>query len=239
MAVQDRFRTFVSDQREFFDTLITEDWETYKSDQWDYSRRREVSELFKRVQPATILDIGSGCGFHDPEMAKPDFVQRVESFDYSPRSVERAEISFPHPKVRRYVQDLKSYSPSEKFDLVVSFQVFEHLDIVEEYFAFCKRATKAAGTVAIFTPNRTRLRNVLRRRKGLPEEILDPQHFKEYSIDEVNRLGTQHGLTFIEAFGQGLDGHPLLNRLSFERRLQVGSWFPKIASGICILFRNP
>ena len=32
MPVQDRYQTFVEDQREFFDALITEDWETYFSE---------------------------------------------------------------------------------------------------------------------------------------------------------------------------------------------------------------
>ena len=90
MAVHDRYREFVPDQRDFFDALVVEDWAAYFSLEWDETRRFEVHSLFERVQPSTILDIGCGCGFHDREMAQFPFVKKVTGIDYSAKSIEMA-----------------------------------------------------------------------------------------------------------------------------------------------------
>src|SRR3546814_10544530 len=93
-------------------------------------------------------------------MAGYDFVREVHAIDYSAKSIERANESYPHSKVTRRVADLQAESAQNQYDLVVSFQVFEHLAEPDAYFRFCKSACKPGGTIAILTPKdrkRTRL----------------------------------------------------------------------------------
>jgi len=137
MPVQSRYPNALKDQRQFFDELITEDWESYKSEAWDVSRRGEVARLFRTMRPARILDIGCGCGFHDAEMARYDCVQRIDAIDYSVQSIRKADEAYPHPKVFRRVADLETDDPGAVFDLVVSFQVLEHLVDPAGYFRYC------------------------------------------------------------------------------------------------------
>jgi 2-polyprenyl-3-methyl-5-hydroxy-6-metoxy-1,4-benzoquinol methylase len=157
MSVHSRYQQLLHDQRQFFDELITEEWESYKSEAWDYSRRFEVSRLLRRMQPARILDIGCGCGFHDVQLARYDFVTRVDAIDYSSRSIEKANEAYPHPKVFRRVADFATDEIAPVYDLVVSFQVFEHLADPDPYFQYCLRARRPGGVIAIVTPNRRRL----------------------------------------------------------------------------------
>lgn len=238
MAVQNRYTQYVSDQRTFFDELITEDWETYKSDEWDYTRRFEVARLLELTSPRTILDVGCGCGFHDVAFAQSDFVERVDAIDYSPRSIERAEISYSHPKVRRWVADLREFPAETQYDLVASFQVIEHLDAPQDYLAMCTRVCRSGGVVAIATPNLNRLHNLVRLATLKPRILVDPQHFREYSAGDIERMARPFGLRRVGLFGYGLNGLNFIDRWPYEKRCKTGFKYPQIANVFCIVLRK-
>ena len=73
----ERYPQYLEDQRRFFDELVTEDWETYRNEDWDRSRRAEVDAVFRHVSPRTVLDVGCGMGFQDRYMAELPGVERV------------------------------------------------------------------------------------------------------------------------------------------------------------------
>ena len=60
-----------------------------------------------------------------------DGIEKVVGIDYSEKSIETAEREYPHPLIERYVSDFlkdKEFILDKgPFDLVVSFQVIEHL----------------------------------------------------------------------------------------------------------------
>jgi len=228
---------FHSDQRKFFDNLITEHWDSYISDEWDASRRNEVKELFEIIQPKKVLDIGCGCGFHDKEMAKFPFVEQVDGVDYSTKSIETAEKNYSHPKVRRWSSDFKVLSG--QYDAVVSFQVFEHLDEPEAYLEQCKRLLNRGGSIAIITPNFDCLDNRIRDLRKQDRIFVDPLHFTEYNRLTLSEIASRHGLVELGAFGCDLGSQlvPSLNRLPQKLRFFLGSAFPFCARIIGSVFR--
>ena len=238
MPVQDRFPRFMEDQREFFDQLITEDWHDYASPDWDFVRKHEIRKLFERIQPERILDVGCGCGFHDREMAEYEFVTSVDAIDYSAASVARANESYGHSKVKRWVADINEMSAEMQYDLVVSFQVFEHLSRPDRFLDRCSALCKDNGYVAIFTPNRRRLSNI-RRWLGLQKSImLDPQHFREYTAGEIAKLGRRHGLTLADRFGYGMHGIRFVDRMPVQKTTRLGEVIPFAAHGICVVMQK-
>jgi 2-polyprenyl-3-methyl-5-hydroxy-6-metoxy-1,4-benzoquinol methylase len=241
VPVHSRYPKVLADQRQFFDELITEDWDLYKNEAWDFSRRYELRRLFKSLRPARVLDVGCGCGFHDAEMGGYDFVQRVDAIDYSSQSIKKADEAYPHPKVFRRVADLATDDPGPVYDLVVSFQVLEHLEDPDAYFRFCLRACKPGGRIAIATPNADRLDNRIRRWRGEPPALIDPQHFREYSRAELEAIGRRHGLVPRDFFGVTLQSliYPRLTPRSHERMVRMGTWFPSLATVIVIVFERP
>lgn len=243
MAVQDRYPHYQTDQRRFFDELITEDWDTYQSPEWDYTRKFEVQEIFRYVRPERILDVGCGVGFRDQVMANYDFVKAVEAIDYSGRSIEKAQATHPHPKVRRRVADFASFDPGRQYDLVVSFQVFEHLANPDAFIDFCVRCCVRGGCVAICTPNRLRLDNRLASLRRRPLTVGDPMHYREYVASELVELGKKRGLVPIAHLGHGIHpvrlfGHTFLADLSVRRRTSLGRWLPAVASIITVLMKK-
>jgi 2-polyprenyl-3-methyl-5-hydroxy-6-metoxy-1,4-benzoquinol methylase len=235
MSVHERYARYTPDQRRFFDELITEEWDTYLSPAWDFTRQVEVEHLLSLVKPRRILDIGCGCGYHDLLLAAPDFVERVDAIDYSAASVERAEAEYPHPKVVRWTSDVRRLEGAEQYDLVTSFQVFEHLDFPEAFLATCARLCRRGGWVAIATPNRLRLGNLLRMVTLRKPLLIDPQHFREYTVGEIVRMGERHGLRLHGWFGYGLSAFA---SLPFEKRVRAGQRLRRIADGICVVMQR-
>ena len=238
MSVHDRYREYVPDQREFFDTLITEDWESYNSAEWDEIRHFEIGQLFARIQPETILDVGCGCGFHDQAMATYPFVRSVDAIDYSSKSIETANKHYPHENVQRWAADITMLGCDRQYDLVVSYQVFEHVDTPDVFITRSAELLRPGGHLAIFTPNRSRLSNVLRRLKGQKPELCDPQHFREYSPREIRSLAEPNGLEFVSWFGYGLNGMKFVDRQPASRRLRWGTSLPWIANCFCLLLKK-
>jgi 2-polyprenyl-3-methyl-5-hydroxy-6-metoxy-1,4-benzoquinol methylase len=235
MAVHERYKEYTTDQRDFFDALITEEWDSYSSEAWDQTRKFEIQKLFDKIQPKTILDIGCGCGFHDKVMAEYSFVKNVDAFDYSEKSVDKANEAYAHLKVCRFVDSIRTFSPRRKYNLVVSFQVFEHLDKVDEYFSCCIRSADDDGYIAIFTPNRLRYENIKRKLLGKPLLLLDPQHYSEYTVSDIVTLGARFGLKEFGSFGYGLEGASWANRLGHAQKLMLGNKLPFMAHGICVI----
>lgn len=208
---QDRYPEFLEDQREFFDTLITADWETYLDPEWDAARRREVNAILSRVSARRVLDVGCGCGFHDVEIANRPGVEEVVGIDYSEKSIETAEREYPHPRVRRRVADVFAPLGEEPFDLVVSFQVVEHLTSPRDFLAALAANALPGGAVAVVTPNGRRLDNRVRRLRGKAPELIDPQHYAEYAPRELVELGA--GLPLVPLATVGLSAGLIVPRL--------------------------
>lgn len=239
MPVQQRYPTPLVDQRQFFDELITEDWDSYASEAWDFSRRYEIARLFKHIRPSVILDVGCGCGFHDAEMANYGFVSRVDAIDYSSQSIRKADEAYPHPKVSRRVADLADDVPGRIYDLVVSFQVIEHLQDPDVYMRYCLRACRPGGVIAIATPNRERLDNRIRAWRHEPPALIDPQHFHEYTYAELQALGRRFHLRQLDFFGVGLQSliYPSLTPKPYTRAARAGTWVPELATVLVVAFQ--
>jgi 2-polyprenyl-3-methyl-5-hydroxy-6-metoxy-1,4-benzoquinol methylase len=243
MPVQNRYSQFQSDQRRFFDELITEDWETYRSEDWDYTRTFEIQQLFKRVKPARILDVGCGVGFHDAIMAEYPFVERVDAFDYSEQSVLRANKEYSHAKINRFVADFKSFKAERPYDMVASFQVFEHLTEPEEYLSFSAESCRQGGVVAICTPNRLRWDNRVRASRNQPLILIDVMHDREYTAREIFEMGGKFGLKPAGWFGHSLYissswGSAQSAKWSYQTRTKLGYYLPQFAHIICVLMRK-
>ncbi|MFH1413926.1 MAG: class I SAM-dependent methyltransferase [Candidatus Omnitrophota bacterium] len=91
----------------------------------------------------------------------------------------------------------------EAFDVVVSFDVIEHLDRDELFLSEASRVCRKGGILVVGTPNRNRLSNRLR--KLLGKKISYPLklgkgcvHLREYSIDELVKLVKKVGCEVIK-----------------------------------------
>jgi 2-polyprenyl-3-methyl-5-hydroxy-6-metoxy-1,4-benzoquinol methylase len=235
-----KYPKYMEDQRQFFDELVTVDWNEYQSEDWNAERKREIERLFKLISPHRILNVGCGSGYHDLLMAEAPFVSEIVGIDYSENSIKVANIEFPHSKIRREVSDITDYE-NLMFDLVVSFQVIEHLKDPETFLLECKKHCVKGGWVAVFTPNRKRLTNRFRAIIGLDLVLEDPQHFAEYTVRDLTRMGNQMGLTTVDNFSYNLTFEvPKFGWQLIPKRLSkhLGKRVPWLANRFAIIFVN-
>jgi 2-polyprenyl-3-methyl-5-hydroxy-6-metoxy-1,4-benzoquinol methylase len=240
MRVHERYREYREDQRRFFDELVTKEWDSYISADWDRARAIEAREVLRRTRPRRILDIGCGCGYHDVLMASSPGVDEVVGIDYSAMSIEAAEREYPHPKVRRLAADVNEM-PEGSYDLAVSFHVIEHVSDPRGFLEVCRRQVRPGGWVAAVTPNRLRVDNAYRYLRGYPAVLEDPQHFREYTIGDLIALGSRAGMELVGYFGYGLSfTAPVIERQVIPRRpgLWLGKLVPPVAHRIGVVFRR-
>ena len=238
---QEQYPAFLEDQRKFFDELITKEWESYLNPAWDAIRKFEVDRLFECVSPSCILDVGCGCGYHDLLMAEKHGVERVVGIDYSKKSIETANRMYPHKKVVRYPADIFELQTSA-FDMVVSFQVIEHMVDPVAFLEACIQQVQSGGWVVTTTPNRNRLTNRFLSLFGRPQQLRDPQHFREFTVSELIQISSVTGLRFETSFGYGMSLMlPKLQRPNFPQKiaLKLGYRIALFADCICVIFRAP
>jgi 2-polyprenyl-3-methyl-5-hydroxy-6-metoxy-1,4-benzoquinol methylase len=237
---------YVENQREFFDKLITEQWSTYFNERWDCTRRFEVRSILRVAPgPARVLDLGCGCGFHDAVFAECGAVEEIIGVDYSPKSVEQANRQYPHPKIKRFEMDITQ--PAEivrrfgLFDLVVSFQVLEHLVRPEEIIDASVACAKDGGFVAVVTPNRETAQNRFRRLAGKPTRMMDPLHYREFVREELEDMLTRRNLqvvaTFAHSLGVTIAGKTVIKNNS-ALGFRLGRWMPAVADMIGLVARK-
>ena len=131
-------------------------------------------ELAKASGAQRILDLGCGTGYGTGELAEA-LPQTFAVDRISPDSDARHPAA---PFVRADARHLPLRS--ESFDMVVSFQVIEHLENPHPYLKAAARLLKPGGVALISTPNL------------LESDRENPFHVHEYEASELKTLLGEH-----------------------------------------------
>ncbi|HWE51625.1 MAG TPA: methyltransferase domain-containing protein [Bryobacteraceae bacterium] len=101
---------------------------------------------------AAILDAGCGSGYGASEFKDAG---SVTAFDISAEAVQHARDNFAGPHVWHLQAGCESLPFADgSFDLVVAFEVIEHLERWQDMLREARRVLKPAGVLLVSTPNR-------------------------------------------------------------------------------------
>lgn len=101
-----------------------------------------------------ILETGCGAGYGSHMLSER--ARSVVAIDYSPAALAYARERFHAPNLSHLLMNCHRLAfADESFDLVVSFEVFEHLEAPKEYLAECRRVLRPGGRLVLSTPNRS------------------------------------------------------------------------------------
>lgn len=146
-----------------------------------YSRQRSLAAYaFTRpyVSGRAVLDAGCGAGHGSAFIAGE--TKKLVGVDLDLPAVTYSAKSYRLPSLHFLCADLlKLPFPSNTFDIVISFQVVEHLRNLENYFQEVKRVLKQDGTFFLATLNRTETNTGLH-----------PDHTKEYAPEDFCKMVT-------------------------------------------------
>lgn len=122
-----------------------------------------------------VLDAGCGEGFGTRRLA--EVARSVTGIDYSPDAVEACQRTWQATNLSFRQFDLTAPSGfNELFDLVLNFQVVEHIEDPFPFLAGLRERLRPGGTLVLTTPNRLR---------SFSE---NPYHVREYTAEELAAL---------------------------------------------------
>jgi SAM-dependent methyltransferase len=156
-------------------------------------RRHEVvyQHFIDRCAGRDVLEAGSGEGYGADLIA--DVARRVIGLDYDESAVAHVKARYPRVDMR---QGNLAELPLEdgSVDVVVNFQVIEHLWDQAQFIEECARVLRPSGVLLISTPNRITFS------PGL-DTPLNPFHTRELNADELTELLTDAGLVVEGMYG--------------------------------------
>jgi O-antigen biosynthesis protein len=154
-----------------------------------------------------VLDLGSGEGFGAAILA--DAAADVVGVDIDQAAIEHSQSNYARPGLAFSQGSATDLSPFEAgtFDVVVAFEVIEHLAEQEQVLAEIGRVLRHDGSLVISTPDR--------RAYTESSGNLNPFHVRELALEEfVSLIGTQ--FEHVELFGQTLVEGSQINPLEVD-----------------------
>ena len=167
------------------------------------------SECLRVVPPgARLLSVGAGGAYVEKQLARACGAQ-VTVVDF-PEAIREHEQDYQPYGFRSIGVNLadQPLDVEERFDVVLSFEVVEHLPIApHEHIAVLSKLLKPGGRLVLTTPNLAHLPNVVRLLRGRPvlpdarltfaEPCYENEHVhrREYVASEIVEAMRQAGLT--------------------------------------------
>jgi 2-polyprenyl-3-methyl-5-hydroxy-6-metoxy-1,4-benzoquinol methylase len=106
------------------------------------------------VRDAFVLDAGCGCGYGSYYLAE-NGARKVIGIDISEEALQFAKSHYIKDNVEFERMDaVKLLFESNSFDVVVSFEVIEHVRDYERYLREIRRVLKPSGVLILSTPNK-------------------------------------------------------------------------------------
>lgn len=100
-----------------------------------------------------VLETACGSGYGTQLLASR--ARSVLATDYSLLAIGYAQEHFPAPNLAFAVMNCQQMALRDSsFDVIVSFEVFEHLDNAAAYLEGCRRVLRPGGRLLLSTPNR-------------------------------------------------------------------------------------
>jgi len=156
-------------------------------------RRHEVvyQQLARRCAGRDVLEAGCGEGYGADLIA--GVARRVTAVDYDEATV--AHVRARYPRVEVVHANLTELPLADhSVDVVVNFQVIEHLWDQPRFVRECARVLRPSGVLMVSTPNRITFT------PGRDTPI-NPFHTRELNADELTQLLTDAGFAMDGVYG--------------------------------------
>ncbi|ETW22423.1 SAM-dependent methlyltransferase [Mycobacterium gastri 'Wayne'] len=156
-------------------------------------RRHEV--VYQRLAPRCagrdVLEAGCGEGYGADLIA--EVARRVIAIDYDEAAV--AHVGSRYPRVDVMQANLAELPlPDASVDVVVNFQVIEHLWDQGGFVRECARVLRPSGLLMVSTPNRITF-------SPGRDTPINPFHTRELNADELTELLVDAGFTEVAMYG--------------------------------------
>ena len=142
-----------------------------------------------------VLDLGCGNGQHSLKAARK--CRKIIGVDYDASQLKIAKETAKNKRIKniKFLKadlEKKLFFKKSSFDKILCLDVLEHLNNRELFLLEIKRVLKPQGVVFIAVPNKNTSWKKLQKKAGL-NYYSDPDHKKEYSLEEVKSIFEKRG----------------------------------------------
>lgn len=128
-----------------------------------------------------VLDLGCGSGYGSHRIAH--IASEVHGVDVADDAIAYARDNYQHPRLS--YQTIHAGEalpfPSAHFEVILSFQVIEHVSDPDHYLAEARRLLKPGGCIVVITPDR--------QYRLLPgQKPWNRWHLREYNMEQLSQL---------------------------------------------------
>lgn len=198
-----------------------------------------VRKLAKNNQSFSLLEIGSGAGFLMTFLEAEYPNAKLTGVEYDERLIPVIKSKVKRAKIVQGNAEEFNFE-NEKFDLIVSLQVIEHLYEPEQMIERVKKHLKPGGTFVYTTPNPEGLGAKLMKDKwhGYRED-----HVSMKGVDEWKALTEKHGFKAVYCGSTFFTGIPVMNKLplgliNWGLLFIFGSFRWKLGESFVGIFKN-
>lgn len=167
---------------DFYSTISKNSW-YYEENKWEYD---VAAEIASELSSTKLLEIGCGNGF---------FLDKVSSLGIQTQGVDinKDAVAFCKKKGLQ-VEATDVFDLTASYDLVVSFEVLEHMDNPKRLFEFLvNKLISPGGYLIIAVPNPSGYLN------DMEMNLLDmpPHHNSSWSLATFEYLASHYGLQLV------------------------------------------
>ncbi|KKR79569.1 MAG: Glycosyltransferase, group 2 family protein [Candidatus Daviesbacteria bacterium GW2011_GWA1_41_61] len=103
-----------------------------------------------------VLDAGCGTGYGSFILSEYGKAKRVYGIDITPEAINYAQQNYSLKNINYLLDDVEElkHFPNHSLEVIVCFEVIEHLQMVDELLQQSKRVLKEDGFFVVSTPNK-------------------------------------------------------------------------------------
>jgi 2-polyprenyl-3-methyl-5-hydroxy-6-metoxy-1,4-benzoquinol methylase len=184
-------------------------WESSKAPGSSTILAPTVIEILKRLEPKRVLDLGAGNGDLCNIIHKCGY--DVVGIDHDAKGCRIASEAYPDIPFYRYGvednPDLLLEKQNNKFDVVVSTEVIEHLYSPHLLPMYAHKILNNKGCLVISTPYNGFLKNlalsILNKWDKHHTALWHGGHIKFWSVNTLSKLLSDNGFNVISFYGVG------------------------------------
>lgn len=155
---------------------------------------KKSTKQFNKFDAINILDLGGGAGYFANICFRLFPESRVTVNDFEVRDTDSSKSK--SPQLKFVPCDLNSSFPSGKFDLIIAWNILEHVVDPFIFIAKCNEALTENGVLLIQTPNiRTLSARIFR--TSYWGGLHSPRHFVLFDSNSLKRVINNAGFTKI------------------------------------------
>jgi len=164
-------------------------------------------------EPLQVLDAGSGFGQYDYYMSSLGKNWSITGVDVKQEQIADCNNFFAQIKrgdrVKFEVADLTKFSDPDKYDIILSVDVMEHILEDEQVFANFYQSMKTGGTLLISTPSDQGGSDTDHHHEGDEVHGFIDEHVRDgYNADDIRKKLTKAGFTKVKtAYTYGKAGN--------------------------------